>query len=259
MPLFVLTYHAIDDAPGPTSVTPSLFADHIAGLAERGFVFVRLSEGLRRFAAGEPSRLVAVTFDDGYGSVAESAAPLLVARGAPATVFAIGGYVGRDNGWPSQPPGVRTARLMGWDELRALARVGWEIGAHGETHADLTRLGGSELERELASGPRLADRLGVEVRTLAYPYGRADAPVRAAAAAAGFESAVTTELRAVSRRFDPFAVPRIDAWYLRPAARAAALGTVSSAAFLAVRRAGRAVRSALEAAGRTLGGGGGSA
>jgi peptidoglycan/xylan/chitin deacetylase (PgdA/CDA1 family) len=41
------------------------------------------------------------------------------------------------------------ARTMNWEELRASASVGVEIGSHTVSHPHLTRLGEAELEREL--------------------------------------------------------------------------------------------------------------
>lgn len=92
---------------------------------------------------------------------------------------------------------IRRSSLMDWDELRLIARHELvTIGAHTVHHFNLKRLPEaqalSEIER---AGPRIAERIGVEPRHMAFPYGYPAAvgerEVRLAAEA-GYVSAVTT-------------------------------------------------------------------
>ena len=96
-----------------------------------------------------PERAVALTFDDGFRSVAREAAPLLRDRGVRATVFCVSGRLGGESDWPSRRPGAGTAQLADADELAALAADGWEVGCHGATHAPLVDADASFLRREL--------------------------------------------------------------------------------------------------------------
>jgi peptidoglycan/xylan/chitin deacetylase (PgdA/CDA1 family) len=101
------------------------------------------------------------------------------------------------------PPGRHD--VLGWDELRRLAREGVTLGAHTRTHPVLTRVPPVEAESEIAGS--LADlerEIGPGPRLLAYPDGRHDDGVVGAAARAGVELAVTTrrgtnDLRAADR------------------------------------------------------------
>jgi peptidoglycan/xylan/chitin deacetylase (PgdA/CDA1 family) len=85
---------------------------------------------------------------------------------------------------------------MNWDELRAVASEGIEIGCHTESHPILSRLSNPrELENEiLGAKQRMTERLGFEVRHFCYPNGR---PIDVGEAAircvreAGFASAVS--------------------------------------------------------------------
>jgi peptidoglycan/xylan/chitin deacetylase (PgdA/CDA1 family) len=85
---------------------------------------------------------------------------------------------------------------MNWEELRAVASEGVEIGCHTETHPILSRLSDpGELEREIRGAKEhLEARLGFPVRHFCYPNGRA-MDIGAAAIQcvrdAGFASAVT--------------------------------------------------------------------
>jgi peptidoglycan/xylan/chitin deacetylase (PgdA/CDA1 family) len=95
---------------------------------------------------------------------------------------------------------------MSRDQLRELASDGWEIGAHTRTHACLPDVSDDDLATELAGSKADCEReLGVRCRTVAYPFGAADARVRAAAQSAGFEAAagLSSDLAQSSRFYWP--------------------------------------------------------
>ncbi len=192
----VLCYHAVSpDWPERYTVTPDALETHVRDLLGRGYRGVTFADAVRA-QAGE--RVFALTFDDAYRSVRERALPLLDRLGVPATVFAVSGFADSAaavttalGDWAGGPHAAEL-RSMGWDELRALADRGWEIGSHTRSHPMLTRLSDAELDDELA-GSRAACEAGVArpCRSLAYPYGDFDARVARAAAAAGYEQAAT--------------------------------------------------------------------
>jgi peptidoglycan/xylan/chitin deacetylase (PgdA/CDA1 family) len=155
-----------------------------------------------------------VTFDDAYRNVADALATLEQLE-VHATVFACTGYA--VDGRPLDVPEVASAAAadpqhmatMNWDELRALADRGVEIGSHTITHPHLPRLGDLELDRELRdSRTLLQDQLGRPCRFLAYPFGDDDERVYRAAERAGYEGAFS--LRGRAGRDDRYAIPRVD-------------------------------------------------
>ncbi|TML01598.1 MAG: polysaccharide deacetylase family protein, partial [Actinobacteria bacterium] len=95
-------------------------------------------------------------------------------------------------------------------QVRRLMRAGWEIDAHTITHPDLTTLDAGSLRHEV-SGSRAALRrdFGVPVDNFAYPAGRYDPAAEAAVRAAGFRTAVTTELGLAHMNADRAALPRV--------------------------------------------------
>ncbi len=104
---------------------------------------------------------------------------------------------------------------MSWDDARALVDAGWEVGSHTCTHPDLTY--STMLRCSLSSSTRGAsveDRLGVPCRSLAYPYGRADRRVMAAARRAGYVAAAGLPGR-IHRRHR-FCWPRVGVWHNDP-------------------------------------------
>ncbi len=86
--------------------------------------------------------------------------------------------------------------LLRWDDMPGLIAGGMTLGAHGVSHAHMPVEGEAALDAELRQ-PRLrfAQRLGVTPAALAYPAGRFDDRVVAAARRAGYQVAVTTEDR----------------------------------------------------------------
>ncbi len=190
--IIVLCYHGIsDDWVSPLAVTRQDFHDQLSFLLARGYSGVRFCDAAD--PAGPKRRLV-VTFDDGYRSVGERAAPILATLGLPATVFVPTEYVTRAEpaAWPGMEddlhgPHGHELELMGWEQLGELHRRGWEIGSHTQRHPHLPEVGDRELADELrGSKAILEERLGAPCLTLAYPYGDTDSRVMAAAVDAGY-------------------------------------------------------------------------
>lgn len=80
----VLAYHRIVDGgcdPSSLAVSPGHFAEHLEIAASHAAV-----TELRAVGHG-PAPTIAITIDDGYADAAEVAAPLLEAKGFPATLF----------------------------------------------------------------------------------------------------------------------------------------------------------------------------
>ena len=161
-------------------------------LLDRGFRPVGASEAI----AGR-GRLLHVTFDDAYKSIA-GPLDLLERLGVPATIFASTAFA--DEGRPLDVPELAEDAIahrdelltMDWDELRALAERGFEIGSHTVSHPHLPRLSEAEIDRELReSRARCEERLGRTCRFLAYPYGEHDARVKVLAERAGYDAAFT--------------------------------------------------------------------
>jgi peptidoglycan/xylan/chitin deacetylase (PgdA/CDA1 family) len=205
----ILTYHAVDPAwTAPLSVPPELFGRHLDWLGHHRRT-VSLDQILAR--PGRPGRdEVAITFDDGFTSVAEHALPALRARGMPATVFLVGKMLDGSGGtidWVDRPPG-HPLQVLDPDLIRELHRQGVGFGCHGYAHTDLTTLGYDACLEDLRKGRQVVEEiLGREVRTLAYPFGRHDATVRRAAADAGFVWAFAMAIP--PRAEGPHAIPRV--------------------------------------------------
>jgi peptidoglycan/xylan/chitin deacetylase (PgdA/CDA1 family) len=205
----VLCYHAVSDGwPNALAVRPAEFERQLRSLLGRGFRPVGAAEAV----AGR-GRLLHVTFDDAYASIA-GALDTLERLGVPATVFAATSFA--DEGRPLDVPELadearahpEELRTMAWEQLRGVAERGFTIGSHTVSHPHLPQLGDAELDRELRdSKARCEDMVGRPCSLLAYPYGEHDARVKQAAQRAGYDAAFT--LHGTRERPDRYSIRRV--------------------------------------------------
>ncbi len=145
-----------------------------------------------------------VTVDDGFGSVASLAAPVLAARSIPFLLFVPAGLLGQTAWWLPEPPNTPLMSAAALRELVAQAPV--EIGGHGYDHIHMLDLVPDELHRQTAEVRSiLAAATASPVRAFAYPYGSNDASSRRAVEDAGYEVAFS-----VFRDAGPHAISRVD-------------------------------------------------
>lgn len=116
-----IAYHDIVDAPNgdPYAITLADFERQMAYLARRGYEPIGLKrlDAVRTGRAVLPPKPVLLTFDDGLRSYYTHAYPVLKRYGFPSILSVVTAWVdGR-----SHPDGYR-APLLGWEELRRLAR-----------------------------------------------------------------------------------------------------------------------------------------
>lgn len=98
----ILLYHRVFEAssdPQLLCVTPQHFAEHLEYLC-RHYRIMSLDDLVRAPKGGRmPKHAVVITFDDGYLDNLLNAEPLLERYDAPATVFVVTGYIGREFWW----------------------------------------------------------------------------------------------------------------------------------------------------------------
>jgi peptidoglycan/xylan/chitin deacetylase (PgdA/CDA1 family) len=187
--LLILGYHAVSERWGAEfSTTPERFRRQLEIALQRGYTPVTLSDA--RSSGGK--RLV-VTFDDGYRSVGDVAAPVMRELGVPGTVFVVTDLVecGGPLDWPAVrrwhgTPDEHELLPLGWDRLRELDGEGWEIGSHTATHPRLTKLGRAEVREELARSKEHVERELGACTSFCAPFGFVDEVVLEEAASCGY-------------------------------------------------------------------------
>ncbi len=216
-PVLILTYHAVEPGPEPLCVAPEQFRAHLDCIVDSGVRTVTISELAGALGAGMPAEpLVAITFDDGFASVVDTAALMLAERGLTATVFCVAGHLGGRNDWPSARRGGYESPLADGGALAELARGGFEIGSHGKRHEPLVHGDEQVLQEEVVESQlALEEAVGRPVRSFAYPYGAGPSPEAAHVVAATYAAACTTRIGPVGRAARVHALPRVDIHYLR--------------------------------------------
>jgi peptidoglycan/xylan/chitin deacetylase (PgdA/CDA1 family) len=236
-PVDILTYHSLSDGDGPTCISPRIFREQMAVLADLGYRGISLRDFAGWSGGDGPGRVVILTFDDGFEDFATVAFPELEAHGWGATVFLPAGRVGGTDDWERGGKGHRPQRLLTWETVQELARRGVEFGGHGVTHADLTTLGGEALRAEVAGSKRLIEtRGGCRVTSFALPYGRTSGPVRSELRR-WYHLAVGTSLSRARATSDVYDLPRLEMWYFRDPRRWRAYLQRGSTAYFVARRA----------------------
>jgi peptidoglycan/xylan/chitin deacetylase (PgdA/CDA1 family) len=182
----------------------------MTALARLGWRTLSLDEFAYRRTAYGAQRTFLLTFDDGYGSLAEHAYPILADLGFTATTFLITDYVGKTNTWDVQYTWNRLSHLS-WSEIERWRARGFEFASHGATHRRLTWLDDAAIETELlGSREALTARLGAEAgRAVAYPFGALNQRVVEFAQSAGYELG----FGGVRGNGDPLHVSRIPVYF----------------------------------------------
>ena len=230
----VFYYHRVADVGFLDSqiddwnVTPAQFERQIATLLTFAEI-VPLAELPGRLAVPAEIKkpLVSLTFDDGYANFHSQVLPVLKRYCVPATAFVVTGSVGRSEPMPfdrwalsySQRVASEGWRALNWKELEDCASSGLvTIGAHSHQHLRGSQCSASQLEEEAGhSREVLRSRLGEQHSSqYAYPYGNSrlgdvSPSYIAAVKAAGFKTAVTTDLGLVTAASDIYTLPRLEA------------------------------------------------
>lgn len=182
----VLLYHHVSDkTPKSTSISPAAFDAQMDYLAKNNFNVVPLLELTEKLRKGEPlpDKTVAITFDDSYVSVYDSAFPRLQKRGWPFTFFVNTDAVG-------------TGKIfVNWDQLREMARAGVTIANHSGSHTHLPRREKNETLAQWRvritadinqAQQKIIEQIGSAPKVMAYPFGEYDHEVQRIAKKMGY-------------------------------------------------------------------------
>jgi peptidoglycan/xylan/chitin deacetylase (PgdA/CDA1 family) len=169
----ILLYHYVEPWPADATtlrktltVQPADFMAQMAYLHDQGYVTVSLYDLMAALAQGTPlpPRAVVLTFDDGYRTLMDYAAPALKPLGYTGTVFVI-----------TQLMDENFTQYLTWPQAEALYAAGWKIEPHTKTHASLAgRARDYQLYEMLGSVQTVAAHIGTMPRFFAYPYGKWD-------------------------------------------------------------------------------------
>lgn len=242
----ILTYHSIDESGSVISTAPDVFRRQMRSLKDSRYAAISLAELASVLTDGGdvPAKTVSLTFDDGFQNFYTSAYPVLCEYGFSATVFLVSDRCGKLNDWEDDHGALPGSRLLSWKEVGEIAENGIEIGSHSRTHRDLSRISAADAMREIVdSKTEIENRIGKQVATFAYPYGRYNAGVRKSAKE-HYAAACSTNLGKVHLGSDIHSLERIDAFYLSKQIVFESLESALFDQYLQIRQAMRKLKSA---------------
>lgn len=212
----ILMYHRVGEFPGRVKSHGALychlprFKGQMSMFKWLGYQVISLDDAVAGLAGriALPDKPLVLTFDDAYVDFLQNAAPVLIAYGYPATVYAVSNLVGQSSSWDTGT-GSDPAPLMNAAQLREVQEMGFTIGSHSSSHQRMAQQPDERIDSELRdSKSALEDMLGCSVDHFCYPYGSHDLRCVEAAAQAGYMSATTCQRAAATPLNDPLSLPR---------------------------------------------------
>ncbi len=167
--VILLYHHVSDDTPKSTSISPDLFAEHMAYLDKHHHV-IALAEAVRKLQNGQalPDKAVVITFDDGYANILKNAHPVLTDYGFPYTIFINPEVIGAQK------------NQLNWQQINAMQKDGVTFANHTLDHLHLLNRTDDEddtqwLQRvwqNIVKAEQIIQRkTGRSLKYLAYPFG----------------------------------------------------------------------------------------
>jgi peptidoglycan/xylan/chitin deacetylase (PgdA/CDA1 family) len=201
----VLCYHRFEDKTADMVSRPAEFEAQMQALKDSGIEVISMDDFLawRRGEKSIPKKSAVITLDDGWNTGYSVAWPILKKFNYPFTMFIYPDYV---KGGPRAGGGSIT-----WEQLAEMRDAGVDIGSHSMSHSDLRAKKGKNdeqyrewLKTEIAGSKQLLEeKLGIAVKTIAYPYGNQNEIVREAVKEAGYEGGFTVYGQHMGNAGDP--------------------------------------------------------
>ena len=214
----ILMYHMIS---GPQTVAdtrqacpPKLFEKHLKLLLKAGYTPISIDQ-IEKYYSEKiplPDKAVLITLDDGFEDNYLNAFPLFQHYNISAVIYLATGLIGQTNKWMPAPTYSRR-KMLSWMQIKEMSGYGIHFGSHTVTHPKLTELDDDRVSYELAESKQIIeDRLGVECRHFAYPYGLLTEKTRELVWQAGFKTACSTRSGFNNAERDPLILHRIDVY-----------------------------------------------
>lgn len=240
----VLTYHSIDDSGSVISTSPAVFRQQMRAISDHGFrtlTLGELSQSLRKLRPISPDSIV-LTFDDGFANSYTEAFSVLQEHELTATVFLVADHCGGYNDWQGNPPSLPRSKLLSWKQIREMNAAGIEFGSHTLSHPDLSLVSIDKAKAEIEDSKKIIeDATGSVVESFAYPFGSITDTVKQLVRQV-YGSACSTHMGKVTSNSDPYALERVDTFYLSNPRAFRMLPTRAMDGYLAFRELLRSVK-----------------
>lgn len=186
----ILIYHYVeyvkdkgDKIRQSLNIEPWAFEKQIVTLKDDGYTFMFPSQIPYILGGKEliPQKPIILTFDDGYGDFYTDVFPILKKYNVKAVAYIVPNFINNRNS-------------MTMDQLKEISQSPLvEIGAHTMDHMWLRGVKKETVTYQVVQSKKwLDEKLGISVKSFAYPYGAFDEQTALIVHAAGFNNAVST-------------------------------------------------------------------
>lgn len=217
----ILMYHRVSDTavtrssgPDQLTVSPELFAEQIAWLAQYRKI-LPLTTLLDQINAGNvDGEAVALTFDDGYLDNLTHALPVLEKHNAPATIYITSSFASQELRHPRYDN--ESGRLhLNWQEIRDLSSHELiDIGSHTVTHPMLSELSEQKVLHEIKNSKSdIEQHIDGSVTSFCYPSGNYTARELKIVQECGYQNALSVKPGVSRKNSDVFALKRTEVTY----------------------------------------------
>ena len=210
----ILMYHSIELMPKTTTmrslhVPIRRFKFQMWLLKVLGYKGLSIRE-LKPYLDGEKSgKVVGITFDDGYQNNLINAAPVLKKYNYSATCYLVNHCIGTSNTWDSDQD-ITQRPLMKVNEIKNWLDLGMDIGAHSQTHVDLTIIDEQQAQKEINGCKTELEKLfNMSIVDFCYPFGCFNESVCKITNNAGYSTATTMIRGRANPQSNKLQLPRI--------------------------------------------------
>lgn len=183
------------------------FEKQINELVEAKAYFATLDE-IRQFrkTGNYPDKCVWICFDDGDESIYENAFPILKEKKIPFTMFIIAGQVGNKD--------FNNLELASWDELREIRDSG--LASFGSHTYDMHYVDDNQAKflnedeygkfaEDIKKSKEVIEKeLGIDVTSIAYPFGNTDDTITKIVSDSGFTDAFILAPHPLTEKNSPY-------------------------------------------------------
>ena len=187
----VLVYYNFSKNSDETAVGQDDFEAQMKYLKQNGYHVISMNQLLDFIDYKEPlpEKSVVLTFDDAWRSIFDFALPILIKYNFTATFFIYTDFIGG-------------GKAMTWKQIDTLSKIGFDIQCQTKTHRNLAVPKKNEsfkeyfksIEMEISYPKKLIkDKLNIDCKYLAYPYGETNNLVIAVLKKHGYQAAFTID------------------------------------------------------------------
>ena len=206
--LLILEFHCISNPPENSEhpelyIAPERFAEMMNQMKSLGLVGISFADAINELGEGEfDLSHIVLTFDDGHDDNLQVARNLQ-SFGWNASFYIISGKVGKR--YPN-----KSFFYLGWDELREMSEMGFEMGSHTVNHIDLSMASPSRVDYEIKQSIKdIEENLGTSVRTFSIPKGAYTTDIIIEISRYGLDGCVTSDRGLMTGQYTHKA-PRIE-------------------------------------------------